>query len=218
MTTEMIPANQILLPLPELVTQINAQHTECERAAHSALVHAMEAGRLLEQAKGQVEHGGWQAWVQENCAFSLRTAQAYMRVARNAGALEGKAQRAAHLSLREGLALLAEPQDPSRRLDAARAELERLRELTTLLDPDVLTENTPEADGVTDRFLALAEEGLAGLEAECGDDLAALSVVVTKASEWQRLCAEFVLRTGRAAGALLPAAEKDAQVAVGGAP
>ena len=204
--------------LTGLARRINEEHARCESAAATAVQHAVAAGTLLIEAKMQVSHGQWLHWVEANCTFSTRTAQGYMRIAAQADELGGNTQRVAHLPIRQALALLAEPQDPSQLLHAACGELQRLQELTTLLDFDVLVGSTPEADRVTDRFLAPAEEGLAGLEAECGgDDLATLSAVVTKATEWQHLCAEFVLRTGRATGALLAAAEKDAQVAVGGA-
>ncbi len=40
---------------------------------------AVEIGALLAKQKDELEHGEWQSWVFENCLFSLRTAQIYMR-------------------------------------------------------------------------------------------------------------------------------------------
>jgi hypothetical protein len=72
----------------------------------SAVSYAVEAGKLLMEAKKLVGHGNWESWVRECCGLSERTAQGYMRLARLDPA---KAQRVADLSLREALKALAEP-------------------------------------------------------------------------------------------------------------
>jgi hypothetical protein len=41
---------------------------------------ALEIGRLLNEAKPQIQHGGWLAFVRR-CGLTARTAQLYMRVA-----------------------------------------------------------------------------------------------------------------------------------------
>lgn len=96
--------------LATLAGLINREHRACEAALRAGLAHATAAGRLLLAAKAQVGHGGWLPWVQAHCEFSERTAQGYMRVARNIDALRAAdPQRVAGLTYREALALLAEP-------------------------------------------------------------------------------------------------------------
>ena len=67
----------------------------------SGLEHAVEAGLLLIEAKGQARHGGWLKWVDANCKFSRRTAQLYVQMARHTESLGlTNTQRAAHLTCR----------------------------------------------------------------------------------------------------------------------
>src|SRR4051812_31116131 len=61
--------------LAALAGRINEAHDRAESAFRSAVEHAIEAGRLLVEAKGEVPHGGWLAWVRDNCSFSERTAR-----------------------------------------------------------------------------------------------------------------------------------------------
>lgn len=96
------------LPPPSLADQINAEHEAAVSKAREALEHARRAGELLLKAKEKVDHGEWLAWVRENCRFSVRTAQVYMRIAENWPRL-ANAQASAHLSLEDALKLLAEP-------------------------------------------------------------------------------------------------------------
>jgi hypothetical protein len=76
--------------------------------------HALEAGRLLLEAKAGLPHGAWLPWLQENCAFPERTARLYMKVARELPAhLEGdKSATVADLTLREAVDLLARHCEP----------------------------------------------------------------------------------------------------------
>jgi hypothetical protein len=124
--TGIVTVAQAEAPLAELARQIAEAHEGCEGALKEGLAHALEAGRLLAQAKRRVAHGEWQDWVRTNCPFSVRTAQSYMRVVNRFEALgEAKAQRVALLSYREALALLAEPEGPAGNTahdDSVRAE------------------------------------------------------------------------------------------------
>ena len=92
-----------------LAERINAEHRAAERAAKSAIDHALRAGELLIEAKSAVGHGDWLPWLAENFEGSERTAQTYMRVARRWPQLEGKAQRVPDLGVREAVRLLSEP-------------------------------------------------------------------------------------------------------------
>jgi hypothetical protein len=93
-------------PLAELARQIAEAHRECEAAQLRAVEKAAAAGALLLQAKDRVGHGGWLDWLKANVPFTPRTAQNYMRLARET-ADPGKAKRVSHLPLREALRVLA---------------------------------------------------------------------------------------------------------------
>jgi N6-adenosine-specific RNA methylase IME4 len=96
-------------PLASLAEQINVEHEACVGGLRESVQHALAAGRLLIEAKDKVAHGQWLPWLKENCRCSTRTAQAYMRVARQWPELEAKAQGLAHLTFEDALGLLAQP-------------------------------------------------------------------------------------------------------------
>jgi len=90
--------------LPELAARIRAEHA----AVGDAMKHAIVAGELLIEAKEKVARGDWLMWLKDNCRLSERTAQTYMRIARELGKLEpAKAQRVADLSVRDAVRQLA---------------------------------------------------------------------------------------------------------------
>lgn len=100
--------------LDDLAARINDATSAAERSARAAVAHALEAGSLLLQAKGQVAHGDWEPWLQANCAVAPRTARAYMSLAKRLPALpEPERQRVAELPLREAVAAIrTEPVAP----------------------------------------------------------------------------------------------------------
>lgn len=166
-----------LLHLGHLATRINEEHAKCEVAARTAIDHAIKVGRLLLEAKDQVAHGEWGEWVEKHCAFSQRSAQGYMRVARRAPELGGNAQRVAPLSLRQGLALISEPKDQG---------------------PESETDLWWQAHG-------LAKGRLAELEAKLGTASSAeeFACIAIEALRWQNLWAREKLWAERMAGRLL---------------
>lgn len=84
-----------------LAARINAEHVAARDTAQSALDHAAECGRLLIQAKAQIPHGEWEAWLTANFSGSPRTARAYMQLASRLPELELKRHHVADLPLRE---------------------------------------------------------------------------------------------------------------------
>jgi hypothetical protein len=87
--------------LPALAGDIRREHLACLESAGAAAEHAWKAGTLLLEAKQQVTHGQWEAWLGQT-GIKPRTAQVYMRLA--------KAQRAAPpegVSIRNALRGLA---------------------------------------------------------------------------------------------------------------
>ena len=105
------------LTLAELARDINVETLAAEvtgrigKAANEARsAHAIEAGRLLLQAKELVPRGEWLSWLADNCEVSKRSAQEYMQLARTHKEMDpANARRVAHLSLREALKELREP-------------------------------------------------------------------------------------------------------------
>lgn len=127
-----------IIQLPEL-----AERIACELRA--GVEHAARAGALLTEAKGQVPHGQWLPWLDDNFGLSERSAQNYMRLSRKLAELpESKAQRVADLPLRDALELLAEPKEtPSKyRLPS----LDANHEYTTVASDGRLIVIAPSAD------------------------------------------------------------------------
>jgi hypothetical protein len=138
--------SSIRTSLPELVEQIAAAHQSARDAyqhaaehASTAVHHAVTAGQLLLAVQAQVQtHGGdWLPWVRQNCAFSARTAQRYMRLAGNWSAWdEQKRHAVSRLSLRRALRMAAPAEtkrkavDPlqQKRLDLHEHQVDYVRE------------------------------------------------------------------------------------------
>jgi Protein of unknown function (DUF3102) len=143
--------------LADLAARIKAEHRAASDKMSEALLHAMAAGDLLIEAKALVQHGQWLPWLTDHVAISERTAQIYMRVAKNRAEIEAsKAQSAADLSLGEAVALLALSSD-ARKLLAFMKECEGLEgeELVqACLDAGVALIHTPNYD----RFAGRSDE------------------------------------------------------------
>lgn len=96
--------------LPSLALAINAEHEAAESHARKAIEHARAAGDKLLLAKAGVTHGQWLPWLVANCPrLAERTAQAYMKLARNWATLERKSATVADLTINEALKLLTGP-------------------------------------------------------------------------------------------------------------
>ena len=80
MADEMIHDNR----LPVIEDEIRLAHAACNAAAQTSIAHAIKCGTLLTEAKGKLKHGQWLPWLHDKCGLSERTAQRYMRLARNA--------------------------------------------------------------------------------------------------------------------------------------
>ena len=100
--------NEQATKLAALAPRIKQAHDRYIEGSRKSLAHAREAGRLLLEAKGLGTHGQWEQWVKHNCQFSLRTAEAYMRIADRWKDLEAKAQDLALLGIEQALQTLAQ--------------------------------------------------------------------------------------------------------------
>jgi len=90
------------------VVEINQEHELFQRSMQTGLEHAIRCGELLVEAKGWTDWGDWYKWIEDNCSFSRRHADNYMKLATNR-------KRVSDLqpdtSLREALKLLSTPKE-----------------------------------------------------------------------------------------------------------
>jgi hypothetical protein len=123
MTTDITTSNS----LADLAARINAEHKAVATTLRDSVAHAITAGELLIEAKDRLAHGEWLPWLREHCNISERTAQLYMRTAKNRAAIEARAKSAtvADLTLNETAALLMMSTDV-RKLLAFAEEIESL--------------------------------------------------------------------------------------------
>lgn len=91
-----------------LTAAIRQEHAAVNRAAQSALQHALEAGRLLAEAKATIPHGSWESYVKDSCGIAPRTASLYQRLHRHRDRLPNR-QHVAELSVRQAARLLEQP-------------------------------------------------------------------------------------------------------------
>ncbi len=96
--------------LADLAARIRAEHEATAVALRRSVMHAMAAGELLIEAKAQLgRHGTWLPWLAKNCAISERTAQLYMKLAKNRAVIEKEMANpqcgVADLTLNEAAAL-----------------------------------------------------------------------------------------------------------------
>lgn len=100
-----------LVQLPDLAARINQHHLAAVQHIGSALEHARLAGEALLLAKKACAHGTWLTWLKENVGVSERSAQGYMRVAREWERLGANPRPVADLGVRGALQLLADTRD-----------------------------------------------------------------------------------------------------------
>jgi hypothetical protein len=107
--------------LPDLAARIRVEHEAVSAALKESVRHAIAAGELLIEAKGLLGHGRWLPWLRDHCTISERTAQLYMRVAKNQGEIEAQIRNGvADLSLNEVAALLMLSSDVRKLLNFAK--------------------------------------------------------------------------------------------------
>jgi Protein of unknown function (DUF3102) len=128
--------NTPALALLDLAQAIDREHQAAIGATRTAIEHAVTCGKLLVQAKGTLPHGEWLYWLEANTSVSTRTAQVYMRLARELPKLsEENAQRAALLTIRDAIVAVSQhtasiaalpPPAQDRLIERAEASGERL--------------------------------------------------------------------------------------------
>ena len=104
---EIVPASNPLRPsADDLANRINAEHEEVKNSFRHGIDHMIKAGLLLLQAKDTVGHGSFLDWVGENCNCTGRTAQLYMKLAKNKDKLGPNAKSISYLTLTEAMKML----------------------------------------------------------------------------------------------------------------
>src|SRR5262249_48327059 len=97
--------NDITHPLNDLAERIKAEQENDRLHARATVEHAFRVGLLLLEAKQMIGHGHWSDWLHIHCDLSERSAQNYMRLARN----RENPQLAADLTIDGALKALAKP-------------------------------------------------------------------------------------------------------------
>ena len=94
--------------LADLAARIRSEHEAVSSALKDSVRHAIAAGELLIEAKAQLKHGQWLSWLAKHCVISERTAQLYVKLAKNRATIEKQMKSAigvADLTLNEAAAL-----------------------------------------------------------------------------------------------------------------
>jgi hypothetical protein len=91
--------------LPTLAHEITIALAGHRASAIKSAEQAIEAGRLLVEAKELIPHGGWRTWLEDNCALSETSARRYMRLYRSGF----KSATVADLGIRGADEALAKP-------------------------------------------------------------------------------------------------------------
>lgn len=69
--------------LTELETCIKEEFQELEESMKKSLLHAKRIGDLLNEARPHIKYGNWEAWVERNFPFTVRTARNYIAIAKS---------------------------------------------------------------------------------------------------------------------------------------
>jgi hypothetical protein len=93
--------------LVDIAARIKAEHQAVAASLKRSIEHAIAAGELLNEAKEHIPHGQWLPWLREHCGVTPRSAQGYMKLARNRAEIEGKCETISHFTISEALALLS---------------------------------------------------------------------------------------------------------------
>jgi hypothetical protein len=97
--------------LADLAARINAEHEAVGTALRQSVHHAMNAGDMLIEVKDKLKPGAWLPWLCEKCSLTERTAQRYMRLARNRASIEANTTCVSDLSINGALAFLTVPRE-----------------------------------------------------------------------------------------------------------
>jgi hypothetical protein len=92
--------------LARLAECANQAHEKVAGAMQQAVMHALDAGKALLEAKSICHKGAWTKWLQGNFCASVRTAQGYMRLVVYWNQVGGDPQSIAGLNFSEATRML----------------------------------------------------------------------------------------------------------------
>jgi hypothetical protein len=67
--------------LTELARQAEGEHQLACSTAWQSIEHVIRCGEVLAEAKAEIPHGQWLAYIADNLSFGPRQAQKYIRLA-----------------------------------------------------------------------------------------------------------------------------------------
>ncbi len=79
-------------PLNSLIPAIQREHEQACSSLRTAVKHAVACGALLEEATSQLPHGERGAWITQHFPGSIRTAQAWQRMAKHKNLIEASGE------------------------------------------------------------------------------------------------------------------------------
>lgn len=105
-------------------------------AAQMSLPKAIRMGEVLVEQKALVERGQWQAWVEMNLVFSVRSARVYMELFRNKDQVASGS--AAVFSIRDAIKFLGAPEEePELTPEEIREDIARLRKENAVMREEI---------------------------------------------------------------------------------
>jgi hypothetical protein len=126
--------------LSVLADKIRTAHEALNLALKYGLERALAFGDLLLEAKHKVPRGEWLRWLADHCGVAERTAQAYMRVAKNRPAIEAQIRNGLRIGFADALAALekAKPAPAERAAPRTLADLtdEEVRQARLIRDAE----------------------------------------------------------------------------------
>jgi hypothetical protein len=106
--------------LTDLAARIRAEDETIRRVEKDNVQRKMAIGDMLNEAKEQLGHGEWMPWLKDT-GLSQRTANKYMRLAKNRKVIEARGD-ITELTLNAATRLLAPPQDEEEKQEDVQSE------------------------------------------------------------------------------------------------
>jgi ParB family chromosome partitioning protein len=153
--------------LSRLARRINSAHAAAEDASRKVVEHAVEAGRLLIEAKAALPHGSWYPWLKANVYVTPRSCRYYMRLAKVIRDMpESKRKHVSDLPLREALRVIGGSGKPGPQFTGYEdwhtpaALVERVRLVLRTIDLDPASNRKAQEIIKAKRYYTMSDDGL----------------------------------------------------------
>lgn len=219
------PAEKSVSPAPvERTRDIEAITSEILDAKRAGGEAVLTIGKRLIEAKAMLSHGDWLLWLEIRVEFSERTAQNFMRLARH----YSNPQTLADLGSSKALMLLAVPEEAREEFSSIPHEVDGNEKTVADMSARELAQAIKERDKALmaaeqarekmAEDMALANERIAGLNAEVEAQSAKAQVAQTAAAQLEKELNELRSRPVEVAveadPAAIEAARKEAEAAM----